>query len=202
MKIDLHVHTAHSYDASGSPEEVLAGARKAGLDGIAVTEHNSYEKTEVFVTLGAQYNLAVFAGAEVATRSGHYLVFSEEISRWSRYSSTINDAQQLIDEVNRCGGAVVAAHPYRFGLGFGGLAVKRLQGLAAIEVCNGGNRNGENQKAGELAETMNLPATGGSDAHRVAEIGRCFTVFTVPVRTIPEMVKALKSGQCTYGARD
>ncbi len=195
MKIDLHVHTNHSYDASGSPEEVLAYAAKIGLDGIAITEHNSYHKTNIFVTLAPKYNIVAFAGAEVPTLSGHYLVFSEDIERWNRYCKMLHDAQDLVYEVNAAGGAVIAAHPYRFGLGYGGLGVKRLVGLSAIEVYNGGNQHGENRSALEMATAMNLPGTGGSDAHRVEEIGRCYTEFAAPVRTLHELLKALKCGE-------
>lgn len=195
MKIDLHVHTANSDDASGEPEEVLVAAVKAGLDGLAVTEHRSYEKSESFLELAPRFNLVVFVGAEVATRSGHMLVFSEEICRWNRFEGDHNDAQRLIDEVNFAGGAVVAAHPYRVGLGCGGAA--NLCGLAAIETCNGANRPYENLMAANLTEKLGLPSTGGSDAHFPDEIGRCYTLFTVPVNTVSELVAALKSGRCS-----
>jgi predicted metal-dependent phosphoesterase TrpH len=195
FKIDLHVHTANSDDAYGTPEEVLAAAVKAGLDGFAVTEHSDYEKSEVFLELAPRFNLAVFIGAEVATLSGHMLVFSEEIRRWNRFRGHENDARELIDAVNRAGGAVVAAHPYRIGQGCGGAA--NLRGLAAIEACNGANRPQENQMAFKLAEKLGLPCTGGSDAHFTDEIGRCYTVFTVPVHTVTELVAALKAGRCT-----
>ncbi len=36
FKLDPHVHTAVSYDAVGSPAEVLEAAKKAGLDGFAM----------------------------------------------------------------------------------------------------------------------------------------------------------------------
>jgi predicted metal-dependent phosphoesterase TrpH len=196
LKIDLHIHTANSYDATGKPEEVLAAARDAGLDGIAITEHNSFEKSEVFLAMAERYNLVVFVGAEVATRSGHMLVYSEDIQRWNRYQGISNDAQALIDEANSNGGAVAAAHPYRLGLGFGGAAVKKLRGLAAIEGYNGGNRPDANRKALELAEHLGLPCIGGGDAHRLEEIGRCYTVFTIAVRSITELAAAIKAGRC------
>ncbi len=194
MKIDLHVHTNHSFDASGSPEEVLEHAKKIGLDGIAITEHNSYHKTEIFLSMASQYNLHVFAGAEVPTLNGHYLVFSEDVGRWNSYSHALYNAQDLINKVNEVGGVVICAHPYRFGLGYGGRAVKNMLGLTAIEVYNGGNRNGENKNALELAEEMNLPGIGGSDAHRIEEIGRCYTEFSVPVSNLSDLIHALKHG--------
>lgn len=194
VRIDLHVHTANSDDAFGEPEEVLAAAAKAGLDGFAVTEHSNYEKSEIFLKLAPRFNLAVFIGAEVATRSGHLLVFSDEICRWNRFKGDYNDAQEVIDAVNCAGGAVVAAHPYRIGHGCGGS--EKLSGLAAIETCNGANRPLEDHLARMLAEKLSLPCTGGSDAHLTDEIGRCYTLFTVPVRTMAELVAALKAGHC------
>lgn len=196
MKIDLHVHTAHSYDASGTPEEVLDRAAEVGLDGLAITEHDSYEKSRIFLELAPRYDLVVFAGAEVATRDGHYLVFSEDSERWNRCCDGHMDTQALIDEVNSCGGAVVAAHPYRYGSSFSALHLERLRGLAAIEACNGANLREENRRALDLARSLALPVTGGSDAHRIEEIGRCYTVFTVPVRNTVELVSALKAGRC------
>jgi predicted metal-dependent phosphoesterase TrpH len=198
VKIDLHLHTANSGDAYGTPEEVLAAAVEAGLDGIAVTEHGNYDQSEIFLALAHRFKLAVFVGAEVATTSGHLLVFSTEIRSWNRFSGDENDARELIAQVNQAGGAVVAAHPYRIGPGCGGAA--KLSGLAAIEALNGANRPQENQMALALARKLGLPCTGGSDAHFTDEIGRCYTVFTVPIRTVTELVAALKAGHCRPAA--
>ncbi len=194
FKIDLHIHTANSYDAVGSPDQVLTAAKEAGLDGIAVTEHHTYERSESFLKLAPEFGLRVFVGAEVGTRYGHLLVFSELIRRWNRFEGYLNNPQEVIDEVNSVGGAVVAAHPFRMALGFGGAGVQRLCGLAAIEGCNGSNSEDENRRAIKLAEQMALPCTGGSDAHRPAEIGRCYTIFESPVLNMPELIFALKAG--------
>lgn len=194
VKIDLHVHTGHSYDATGTPEEVLARSSQAGLNGIAVTEHNSYEKTDAFLELAPRYNLVVFSGAEVPTINGHYLVFTENIGHWNRYCRMLHKAQEIIDEVNRLGGAVIAAHPYRLGLGYGGQAVTKLRDLTAIEVYNGGNNRADNKLALELAAKLNLPGTGGSDAHCISDIGRCYTEFFSPLQNLAELITALKSG--------
>lgn len=196
FKLDLHVHTAISYDAFGSPGEVLEAAKKAGLHGFAVTEHHDYDRSAVFLELAPRHDLVVFAGAEVGTRAGHLLVFSADIGRWNRFKGYLNDPQEVIDAANASGGAVVAAHPYRMAFGFGGAAVRALRGLAAIEGCNGANSAAENRLAVELAKAMDLPCTGGSDAHHPREIGRCYTVFDRPVTTVPLLVAALRGGRC------
>lgn len=196
FKLDLHVHTAISYDAVGSPAEVLEAAKEAGLDGFAVTEHHDYDKSKLILELAPRYGLVVFAGAEVGTRAGHLLVFSEDIGRWNRFKGYLNDPQEVIDAAHAAGGAVVAAHPYRMAFGFGGAAIKALRGLTAIEGCNGANTAEENRKAVALAGEMALPCTGGSDAHHPREIGRCYTVFNHPLMTIPQLVAALQAGEC------
>ncbi len=196
FKLDLHVHSAISYDASGSPEEVLEAAQKAGLDGLALTEHHDYHRSETFLEMAPSYNLVAFAGAEVATRAGHLLVFSEDIGRWNRFKGYLNDPQKVIDEANAAGGAVVAAHPFRMAFGFGGAAIKSLRGLAAIEGCNGANTPEENRSAVALAEMMSLPCTGGSDAHHPREIGRSCTIFNDPLATLAQLVAALQAGLC------
>ena len=41
MKFDLHLHTSrHSPDSETDPFDLLAAACKAGLDGVALTEHD------------------------------------------------------------------------------------------------------------------------------------------------------------------
>ena len=41
MKYDLHVHSRYSYDGILSPEEIVKIAIKKGLNGIAITDHNT-----------------------------------------------------------------------------------------------------------------------------------------------------------------
>lgn len=196
FKLDLHVHTEISYDAVGSCEEVLEHAKKAGLDGLAITEHHDYEKSEIFIEMAPLYGLVAFAGAEVGTKAGHLLLFSEDIGRWNRFKGSLNDPQEVIDAVNAAGGAVVSAHPFRMAFGFGGAAIRALRGLAALEGCNGDNTAEENRLAVALAGEMALPCTGGSDAHHPREIGRCYTIFDQPITGMPQLVSALRSGNC------
>ena len=41
MKFDLHVHSKYSSDGVLDPENIVRIARKRGLAGIAVTDHNT-----------------------------------------------------------------------------------------------------------------------------------------------------------------
>jgi hypothetical protein len=64
----------------------------------------------------------------------------------------------------------------------------------AMEVLNGKVTPNENQFAHQVAQGLNLPTTGGSDAHEVFEVGQYATRFSKPIQNEAELVEALKSG--------
>ncbi|WP_432993392.1 PHP domain-containing protein [Dactylosporangium sp. CA-233914] len=66
---DCHVHSARSTGAALTPEQVVAEARAAGLDFIAVTEHNTEDTYEAF--RAAAGDLLVIRGQEHTTPDGH-----------------------------------------------------------------------------------------------------------------------------------
>jgi len=67
MKIDLHVHTTYS-DGDYTPAETVALARGAGLDVIAITDH---DECRGFLELhGEARGLTVIPGIELASRFG------------------------------------------------------------------------------------------------------------------------------------
>ena len=56
-----------------------------------------------------------------------------------------------------------------------------FQVVHGIEVGNGGNTRRENIFALEVAQILNKPVTGGSDAHSTSGIGTYTTVFPEPL---------------------
>ncbi len=65
MRIDLHVHSNNS-DGSYPPAVVVDHARRAGLDGIALTDHDSMAGLPEAVAAGEQLGVTVLAGAEIS----------------------------------------------------------------------------------------------------------------------------------------
>jgi hypothetical protein len=63
----------------------------------------------------------------------------------------------------------------------------------AVEVLNGKVTAKENGFASSVAESLGLPATGGSDAHEVSEVGVYATRFFVEIRSEAELIQALKN---------
>jgi len=175
FKIDLHVHSKYSGDTDSEPEESVIRAVELGLNGIAFTEHYSYEASEPVEALKEKYRdaITIFRGVEFSSEEGHCLIFGVDTDRLLARHAPIKD---VLNIVTRAGGVVIPSHPYRRGNSLGE-KVRGLPGLCAIEGYNGANLSAFNEKALETAEYLGIPYTGGSDAHEPREVGSCFTEF-------------------------
>lgn len=72
MRIDLHAHTAVS-DGTDSPADLIRQAAGAGLDVVAITDHDTVDGWDAVVPAAEAYGVTVVRGAEISTRSpaGH-----------------------------------------------------------------------------------------------------------------------------------
>jgi hypothetical protein len=75
--VDLHVHTPGSVEDSKhgevSPGDVVRSAIAAGLDAIAITDHNTAEWCEQMQEAAKGTMLTVLPGVEISTSEGHLL---------------------------------------------------------------------------------------------------------------------------------
>ncbi|WKN61241.1 AAA family ATPase (plasmid) [Rhodococcus opacus] len=80
--VDLHVHTPGSQDAKvenyGTATEIVGAAMAAGLDAIAVTDHNTVSWCKQVAEAAAGNPLIVLPGVEISTTEGHLLAIWEE----------------------------------------------------------------------------------------------------------------------------
>jgi PHP family Zn ribbon phosphoesterase len=69
LRADLHIHTCLSPcgELSMSPRSVVGAARAAGLDLIAITDHNTTENAAAVIRAAAGTGLAVLPGMEMTT---------------------------------------------------------------------------------------------------------------------------------------
>ncbi|MCW4020866.1 MAG: PHP domain-containing protein, partial [Candidatus Bathyarchaeota archaeon] len=72
FKIDLHVHTCYSGDCTTTLEEVISYARKRGLDGVAITDHDTISGAMRLLER-KDTDLLIIPGIEVSTDQGHVL---------------------------------------------------------------------------------------------------------------------------------
>jgi predicted metal-dependent phosphoesterase TrpH len=165
-RMDLHIHSKYSGDGVLDPEEIVRVAKKKGLDGIAITDHNTIKGGQE----AQRYETAdfkVILGAEILTDRGEItgLFLSKEIE--SRH------LEDVIKEIKAQGGIVVVPHPFD-GLRRSAFSItEEYTGLVdAIEVFNSRCVLGRyNRRALEFAARYGLPTIGGSDAHYASEIG-------------------------------
>ena len=205
--MDMHVHSKFSGESSAEPRDIIEVALDRGLDGICVTEHESLSASAPFEELRRSSGLTIIRGVELSTDAGHMLVYGVEDSDWKDWGKNrVSHAEELIDRVNRLGGIVVPAHPYVVTGTVGGASwwhetaveiderILRLQGIAAVEVCNGKHVKYPHvcRITGELARRLGIPGTGGSDAHTPAEVGMALTVFKAPIRSSRDLVQAIR----------
>jgi len=214
MKIDLHTHTVYGSGCSHiNPSDLVEQAKRVGLDGICITEHNQLWDPERIEKLSHKHDFLVIGGVEVLTDYGEILVFGlHETVRWVR------SAEELRDMVDRAGGFMVAAHPFRGHrmildsepLPVDGLNIETgstfsiLKYVDAIEVFNGWAFRREWQFTQEVGKRLGLNGTGGSDAHKVLQTGVCYTIFERSIRDEQEFLIELKAGRfvpanCDYG---
>ena len=185
LKIDLHVHTCYSYDAVTTLKEVGAYSKKRGLDGVAITDHDTL--------LGAlrlihKSKLIVIQGMEISALGGHVLALNITTPIPPKLSLS-----ETVQRIHEAGGIAVVAHPtfvYKSTLS------RQVTSYDAIEVINSAAIPFQlfrclNRK---LATRLNLPQTAGSDSHYAPEIGAAYTVVKADP-DVDEIVQAIKGGR-------
>lgn len=191
-RIDLHVHSKFSGDTDSEPEESVLHAIRAGLHGIAFTEHYSFEASAFADVLRDRYKgeIMIFRGVEFSSAEGHCLVFGVNTDMMSIKNASIEDIIPLVTEK---GGVVIPTHPFRGSNSIGDM-IRDLKGLCAIEGHNGYAHYSQNAKAVRAAEELKLPYTGGSDAHESHEVGACYTEFRHAV-TYDNFIALMRGGE-------
>ena len=125
VRFDLHIHSEHSPDGRMSLDEIVSCARAAGLQGVAVCDHDR-ALTETWDAP----DFLLIPGVELSTDQGHLLglFVTEQIEAW--------ELGAAIDAVHACGGLAVMAHPFERSSDAQRLDAY-LDRLDGIEVWNG-----------------------------------------------------------------
>lgn len=184
-KYETHLHTRQaSACATASGRYQAVAYKNAGYTGIIITDHffrgntcidpslSWEERVNLFCSgyeeakaMGDQINLQVFFGWEETFEGQDFLVYGldkewllnhPEMEHWT--------IQQQFEEVNKYGGMVIHAHPFRDRPYIPKIRLfpKLVNG---VEAFNASNMEDENQRAFMYAREYDLPITGGSDSH-------------------------------------
>lgn len=163
MLLDLHVHSRFSPDCLSSPDALLEAARRHGLNGIAVTDHNTVRGGLETRDRNRDPDFHVIVGSEVKTDAGDVigLFLEKEVAS--------QGVLEVIDEIHAQGGLALLPHPFRGRIPRDAVATA----VDLIEVFNSRTEPDGNRKAQELAARLGKPQVSCSDAHFVSDLGGC-----------------------------
>ncbi|MDO8339178.1 MAG: PHP-associated domain-containing protein [Candidatus Burarchaeum sp.] len=159
------MHSNTSPDGIHSVRQLAEQARKIGLDGIAICDHDSFPK-EQFKLKG----LLILRGMECSTAEGHLSVFG--VPPNFDFVKGM-PAAEVVARARRAGGISIVNHAFsvrkrRSSMGSAGLKL----GATAIERFNGSDF------VHNFMALRKIPVgTGGSDAHSFYELANAYTIL-------------------------
>jgi len=168
--VDLHIHSVYSPDSPVEPRTVLKIAKKKGLNGVAVTDHDTIRGGLEALKANTDPNFVVIVGSEVETTDKGDIIglfLTQEIQS--------REASEVIKEIKEQGGVAMWAHPYREGKNL--LSSVVIKQIDVIEGLNAKTLESQNMLARALAERYRKPVAGVSDAHAAEEIGNAVTLI-------------------------
>jgi predicted metal-dependent phosphoesterase TrpH len=164
MKFDLHIHSTYS-DGHASVKEIIKAAKRRGLDGIALTDHDTMRG----IPAARRYireqrlDLILVPGIEVNTLEGHLLVLGVD-----KPPERMRSPEETIEMAHDLGGIADVPHPYhpfRHAIG-------RIPDADAVEVYNSKHLFGlANGRAKLEAKRRGMSMVAGSDSHFAETVG-------------------------------
>ncbi len=210
---DMHVHTsAGSPDSALSPEQLIQEIHRIGLTGVMVSEHNGWPPHD-FMRFAKDLDVVVIRANEVYTDMGHVITLGQD-----EIQGMVTSVKDLRKVVDRKGGFMIIAHPFRFIFEPSGVYSRNVlfedpskmpsnaeeatrheifSLVDEVEVVNGANNEAETRFAQEVARLLGMKGTGGSDAHSTQGIGLGSTMFHGDIRHEEDMMEALRAGAFT-----
>lgn len=189
LRIDLHIHTDHSKDSLVSVDEAIQRCREVGLDGFAVTDHDTL--SGVGEAIEKAGDLIVIPGMEVLARGGHILAL--DVSEPIPAGLSLMETVEMIHDQDA---VAVIAHPYSvFRTWVNSRDIKEA-GFNAVEVANAAQfpYRWMLRKNTALAEKLGLPKTGGSDAHNPETVGLAYTVVEASSPEVEDVIRSIRKG--------
>ena len=187
--VDSHFHSHYS-DGYNSVGAIVKRARELNI-GIAITDHNDIRGA---IELDRCRGFVNIPGIEVTSREGtHILVYFYDIKSLTAFyikdvkpnmghdimSSTNLEMEEIIVRARTFETVIVFPHPYSAtftGIHNSYFSEERLDRLFemvdGIEVINAENLNKWNLRSALLGFNLNIGITGGSDGHRLAQMGK------------------------------
>ena len=215
MKLDTHVHTFHSGNASvfpfnhfmresyNTPESVYATARQRGMDLVMVTDHD-----EISGALALGDGADVLVGCEVTAEFPdldlcvHLNVIDITLAQHNEIQRLRTDIRELLPYL-RYQGIYTSLNHVASGINgplTGAHVAAILPWVDALEVINGTRLPVQNKTALCVAQAAGKHMIAGSDSHTGRGIGLTWT--EVPgAQTRDEFLTGLRAGRAVAGGQ-
>lgn len=187
LKIDLHVHSLYSPDSLITPEDLIFYAKKRGLDGVAVTDH---DRLDGALKIARRTDFLIVPGMEISSREGHIVGLDVRTAVPKGLSS-----DETVRRIHEAGGISIACHPVAlFKVSLGKHITSKFD---AIEVINSSSIpfRYSVKRSEDLASQLKIPRVAGTDAHYAPEIGHAYTLIDSEPNTW-DIVDAIRKGRC------
>ena len=190
--VDLHFHSHYS-DGFNTVESIARKAHALGI-GIAVTDHNEIRGA---VEIDGYPDVFSIPGIEMTSREGtHILIYFYKIEALEAFydehvipymgndimSSTALEMEEIIKRARKFKTVIIFPHPYcgvYTGIQNSYFPKDRLERVFSqvdgVEVINSENMNKSNLKSALLGFNLGKGITGGSDGHRISQMGKVVT---------------------------
>jgi predicted metal-dependent phosphoesterase TrpH len=195
--IDLHCHSWFSGDGVSRPESLIASARRKGLHGFAITDHNTSDAYHYMVDKGFARRdgqpvdgFLVIPGVEISTADGHLLCIGSVMPLMKGAP-----AAEVARVARAAGCLAIPAHPFdQFRAGIRKDVLDTLES-DAIEVFNAAiSFKRYNDQARAYAGQRCLPMIAGSDAHHDSAIGASHMIFDTGDFSVRGILKEIVKG--------
>ena len=197
LTLDLHVHSDASFDGRLTPAEIIAAARAAGLDGVAICDHDTFPDL-TGVSVPADFLL--IPGVEYSTDLGHILGLFLE----GKPDVSGKSAVAAVDAIHEAGGLAVLAHPFQHSRDEARLAplLGKIDGVEVFNARAARKNKDANDLAWAFCHDHGLAPFAGSDAHVAREIGNAWVSIRVPELSLSAVREAILKDKGSASGRD
>ena len=193
--VDLHFHSHYS-DGFNRVEAIARKAHDLGI-GIAITDHNAIGGA---VEIDGYSDVLSIPGIEVTSKEGtHILIYFYHIDHLEIFykdhvipymgndimSSTTLEMEEIIRRARKFKTVIIFPHPF-CGVYTGiqntyfseDRRARIFPMVDGVEVINSENMNKSNLRSALLGFNLGKGITGGSDGHRISQMGKVVTYAT------------------------
>ena len=192
MLFELHCHSLYSRgrkiptEALASPRDIMRHAKRLGLGGIAITDHNTIKSWKEARAEARKEGIVFVPGCEISSSKGHILGLG--------LNSSIKPGlgvEETLDRIHEQGGLAIAAHPFDIK----GYGIKYdFRRTDAVEVFNAvAIDRVTNMFCERKVRKSGKPMVAGSDAHTLNMIGAAVNV--IDGNSLDSILKKIKKGE-------